>query len=80
VPERALRTRIAYDEPCPRGGCPTADEVDEAFRGANDPWDYDPRCDGCRHDGTRTVMTETVVEPRDVVANGRTEVWWKPAR
>ena len=40
---------------------------------------YPPRCEKCDGDGTRWVVTDTRVEPREVVVpSGPTETWWRP--
>lgn len=65
IPPDAKRYVIAAVVPCGQG---YSECRDRAYR-----------CEGCNGDGTRTVVTDIEVEPRDVVPpGGPTETWWRP--
>ena len=65
IPPDAQRYVIAAVVPCGQG---YSECRDRAYR-----------CEGCNGDGTRTVVTDIEVEPRDVVPpGGPTETWWRP--
>ena len=50
---------------CARDKCLTWDDEAESFRDANDYWDMDTRCSGCRGDGTYRAEEVATVEQRD---------------
>lgn len=48
---------------CARGKCLTYDDEVESFQDANDYWDMETRCTGCRGDGTYRAEEVATVEP-----------------
>ena len=70
-PEPALGYAIAEQRRCDcGGGCVCGEPGCDR---------YPPRCEKCDGDGTRWVVTDTRVEPREVVVpSGPTETWWRP--
>lgn len=81
---------IAEQRPCERCGGSGCDELTVAdYEAAGIDIDLDDDdlgtpeyaddCLACNGDGTRWVVTDTRVEPREVVVpSGPTETWWRP--